>query len=189
MKKFIVIFFFLLMLPGRFLAQSNYIERLRNEVKSSNNDTLRLVFCSLLTQNYPGSNYDSKLFYSEILLQLARKLNYKLDEAYALDNVGYNMYYLSNPKSLQTLLEGLNIAENPASEKYVLPEKYWAMALYYDTSALAKNKKTPVNVRMQILASLYQDIGHVYGNDFGNRQKQLYYYFKGFSKDVLFLLQ
>ena len=117
---------------------------------------------SLLCSSYQSGSYDSALFYSEKQFQLAQQLNYKLDQAYALDNIGYNMYYLSNPKALQMLLEGVKIAEDPDIEKNVLPEKYWNMIVYYDAQAL------PEHVRLQILASLNQDIGHVYGNDFGN---------------------
>ncbi len=178
LKKIIV--FYLLVLPSvpGLFAQLNYIDSLKDEIKTSQNDTLNLVLYSLLCSDYQSSNYDSTLFYSQKQFQLAQKLNYKLDQAYALDNIGYNMYYLSNPKSLQILLKGVKLAEDPGIEKNVLPEKYWSIMVYYDAKALPKSQKKPLNVRMLILASLNQDIGHVYGNDFGNRQQQLSYYFK-----------
>jgi two-component system NtrC family sensor kinase len=178
MKRIIVLLFFLLLLSTKFFAQQSYIDSLKNELKNSENDTLNLVLYSLLCMSYQSKNYDSALLYSRKQFQLAQKLDYKLDQAYALDNIGYNMYYLSVPGSLQMLLKGAEIAENPEIEKKVLPEKYWNRAVYFEAQALTEAKKKPLNVRLQILASLNQDIGHVYGNDFGNRQKQLFYYFK-----------
>ena len=178
LKQFIkaVIFFFALV-PAAF-AQVSYIDSIKNAIRISKNDTDKLVLYSKLSVTYSAERYDSALISSQQYYQLAKGLNYKLDEAYALDNVGYNMFHVSNPKSLQFLLEGVRIAEDPEIEKLVLPEKYWNEAVYYDTNALPKNLKKPLNVRLQTLASLYQDVGHVYGNDYGDQQKQLLYYFK-----------
>jgi len=177
-RKNIALFTFLLLASTRLCAQLNYVDSVKNELKLTQNDTLKLVYYSLLVTGYQNSSYDSSLFFAEKQFQLAQHLNYELDQAYALDNIGYNMYYLSNPKALQMLLEGAKLAEDPRIEKIVLPKEYWDMMVYYDSQALTNQRKTPLNVRSQILASLNQDIGHVYGNDFGNRQKQLYYYFK-----------
>src|SRR5215204_6228106 len=110
MIKIATLFFFLLMSSGRLLSQLNYVDSLKNELRTSQNDTLQMVLCSLLCALYQRNSYDSTLFYSEKQFHLAQRLNYKLDVAYALDNIGYNMYYLSNPKALQTLLEGVRIA-------------------------------------------------------------------------------
>jgi two-component system, NtrC family, sensor kinase len=178
LKKNIAALLFFIGLPFAVFAQLNYADSIKNEIRTCQNDTLKMVLYSILGSVYQRESYDSSLSYSQKHYQLAKMLNYKLDEAYALDNVGYNMYYLSNPTSLQILLEGVKIAEDPEIEKKVLPEKYWNQAVYYDTNALPKNLKKPLNVRLQTLASLYQDVGHVYGNDYGNRQRQLYYYFK-----------
>ena len=181
LKKIIVLFFFVLTATPRVSAQLNYVDGLRNELKTSHNDTLNLVLYSLLCLGYQNSSYDSALLYAQKQFQLAQQLDYQLDQAYALDNIGYNMYYLSNPKALQILLSGVKIAEDPGIEKNVLPEKYWNMMVYFDANSLSKLQKKPLNVRLQVLASLNQDIGHVYGNDFGNRQQQLFYYFKAAS--------
>ncbi len=178
MKNIIAFFFFLLILSPKLSAQPNYIDSLKNELKTAQNDTVRMVLYSLLSFGYQQSNYDSALFYSQKQFQLAQQLDYELDQAYALDNIGYNMYYLSNPRALKILLMGVKIAENQNSERKVLPEKYWNETIYYDTEALSGYQRNPSNVRLQILASLNQDIGHVYGNDLGNRQKQLFYYNK-----------
>ena len=178
MKKIIVLLFFLLALSTKFFAQLNFIDSLKNELKNSENDTLNLVLYSLLCMGYQSKNYDSTLLYSKKQLEVAEKLNYKLDQAYALDNIGYNMYYLSNLGALQMLLKGVAIAEDPDIEKKVVPEKYWNSMAYYETWSATEPQRKPVNVRLQILASLNQDIGHIYGNDMGNRQKQLFYYFK-----------
>ncbi len=181
MKKIITLFLFLIVLSPEFYAQQNYIDSLKNKLKSAQNDTLQMVLYSLVTFSYQSSNYDSALFYSQKQFKLAQQLGYELDQAYALDNIGYNMYYLSNPGALKILLMGLKIAENPESETKVLPQKYWSRTIYYDTVALAGHEKKPLNVRLQILAGINQDIGHVYGNDLGNRQKQLLYYKKAIS--------
>jgi len=160
------------------VIRQSYIDSLKNELGTCRNDTFRLVLYSNLCNAYQNKSYDSTLSYSEKQFALAKQMGYRLDEAYALDNIGYNMYYLSNPKALQMLLEGLKIAEDPGIEENVVPEKYWNKITYYDLNALPKSQRAPRNVRMQILASLNQDVGHVYGNDFGNRDKQLFYYYK-----------
>jgi hypothetical protein len=141
LKQFIkaVIFFFALV-PAAF-AQVSYIDSIKNAIRISKNDTDKLVLYSKLSVTYSAERYDSALISSQQYYQLAKGLNYKLDEAYALDNVGYNMFHVSNPKSLQFLLEGVRIAEDPEIEKLVLPEKYWNEAVYYDTNALPKNLK------------------------------------------------
>jgi signal transduction histidine kinase len=177
-KRIIATNLFLLVLLAPLSAQQSYIDSLKNELETCRNDTFRLVLYSNLCSAYQNKSYDSTLSYSEKQFALAKQMDYRLDEAYALDNIGYNMYYLSNPKALQMLLEGLEIAENPGIEENVVPKKYWNKIIYYDLNALPKSQKTPRNVRMQILASLNQDVGHVYGNDFGNREKQLFYYYK-----------
>ena len=172
---------FILWLSSSPFAQLHYIDSIKNEIRTTQNDTVKLVLYSMLAATYPTGGYDSALVSAQRYYQLAKKLNFKLDEAYALDNVGYNMFHMSNPKSLQFLLEGVRIAEDPEIEKRVLPEKYWNQAVYYDTNALPKHLRKPLNVRLQTLASLYQDVGHVFGNDYGDQQKQLLYYFKAVS--------
>ena len=58
-------------------------------------------------------------------MTISRKLNLKLNEAYALDQKAYALLNMGDyPRSLQTFLSGLEIAEDPKSEKNVLPQKY-----------------------------------------------------------------
>ena len=151
LKKIIALFFFVLTATPRLSAQLNYVDSLKNELNTSHNDTLNLVLYSLLCLGYQNSSYDSALLYAQKQFQLAQQLDYQLDQAYALDNIGYNMYYLSSPKALQILLTGVKIAEDPGIEKNVLPEKYWNMMVYFDANSLSKLQKKPLNVRLQVL--------------------------------------
>src|SRR4051794_12713431 len=108
------------------LSQSISIDSLKQALQSTANDTLRMVLTNNI-QNYyfiSNSNLDSALFYSEQFLQLTQKLHYRIDEAYAYDATGLYMSFLAHPQTLQTLLEGVRIAEDPTSEKNILPKKY-----------------------------------------------------------------
>jgi tetratricopeptide (TPR) repeat protein len=87
----------------------------------------------------------------------------------------------SHPQTLETLLKGVRIAEDPASEKHILPEKYLKMMIYWreDFKALlVKNQWQPKFFRTLLLGSLYNDLGSVYANTMYNQQKGFYYLYK-----------
>ena len=180
MRKILFAFILLFQLDSFVTAQVNNADSLKNDILRTDNDTMRLVLYSLLGNLYQIS-YDSSLMYTRKAFSIAEKLNLKLDQAYTLDIIGYDMYHLNNPAALEILLEGVKLAEDIANEKNILPEKYWNKIVYFDEMALPKDRRSPANVRFQILASLYQDMGHVYGDELHDWHKQLYYYSKAIN--------
>ena len=170
------------MLSGQILSLSQEapIDSLKHEFESTSNDTLKLVLVNQLRYFYffEKGNLDSALVYSKQLLPLTQKLNYKIDEAYAMDLIADIMNYQNNQKTLETFFKGVEIAENRGSENNILPLKYLKMMIYWHpnfTSLLAKNNWSPGYFRRAILASLYQDLGHAYGKIMPNQQKLLFY--------------
>ena len=164
-------------------SQSVPIDSLKQALRSTTNDTLRMVLTNNI-QNYyfiSNNNLDSALFYSKEFLQLTQKLHYKIDEAYAYDAMGLYMSFLAHPQTLGTLFKGIRIAEDPTSEKNILPKKYLTMMIYWveDFKALLeKNHWQPKFFRTLTLASLYNDLGSAYANTMYNQEKGFYYLYK-----------
>ena len=164
-------------------SQTVPIDSLKQALRSTTNDTLRMVLTNNI-QNYyfiSNSNLDSALLYSKQFLQLTQKLHYKIDEAYAYDAVGLYMSFLAHPQTLGTLFKGIRIAEDPTAEKNILPKKYLTMMIYWveDFKALLeKNHWQPKFFRTLILASLYNDLGSAYANTMYNQEKGFYYLYK-----------
>jgi tetratricopeptide (TPR) repeat protein len=188
MKKLIIIFVFAcsvqrLLAQDLPFSQAAPVDSLKQALHATTNDTLRMVLANNI-QNYyyfVNSNLDSAIFYSKQFLQLTQKLHYRIDEAYAYDVVGIYMSFLPHPQTLETLLKGVRIAEDPESEKHILPEKYLKIMIYWreDFKALlVKNHWQPEFFRTLILGSVYNDLGNVYANTMYNQQKGFYYLYK-----------
>ncbi len=164
-------------------SQAAPVDSLKQALHATTNDTLRMVLANNI-QNYyyfVNGNLDSAIFYAKQFLQLTQKLPYRIDEAYAYDVVGIYMSFVPDPQTLETLLKGVRIAEDPASEKHILPEKYLEMMIYWreDFKALlVKNHWQPEFFRKLILGSVYNDLGSVYANTMYNQQKAFYYLYK-----------
>ena len=161
MKKLIAIFI-LACLIQRLSAQHPHfsktapVDSLKQALKVTTNDTLRMVLTENIQNHYyfVNGNLDSALFYAKQFLQLTQKLHYRIDEAHAHDVVGIYMSFLSHPETLQTLLKGVQIAEDPESEKHILPEKYLKGMNYWRedfTALLVKNHWQPEFFRTLVL--------------------------------------
>ena len=167
MKIFIKIAL-LLLLPVFVEAQDGqkYLDSLHQALKTVANDTVRMDIYENLGWYYEEINRDSMIFYSEQVLQLARQLNLKLDEASALSMKGVSLLDLEDfSKSLESLMQALKIEEDPASEKY--------------TWNLPKGG-TPRKARLDALGFTHLDMGHLYGAT-GNTDKQISNYFTAIS--------
>ena len=140
------------------------------ELRSEFNDTIRLLYYEQITNLYSEINPDSAFYYADQALLLARKLHLKLEEVVALGEVGYAQLNLGNyPRSLQYLLSGIAISENPGSEKNILPERFPASDDYTDRSV------SPQKQRLAKLSRIQQYCAILYGNS-GNPDKALSYY-------------
>ncbi len=166
------------------LSQAARVDSLKQALHATTNDTLRMVLNNNIHLYYyfhNNDNVDSNLFYSKQFLQLTQKLHYRLDEAYGYDVLGIWMRERVHPQTLETLLKGVRIAEDPTSEKNILPEKYLKMMIYWreDFKALlVKNHWQPAFFRTLLLASVYNYVGSVYANTMYNQQKGFYYLYK-----------
>ena len=162
--------------------QRHEIDSLKHELELTQNDTLRLVLLTVLGGKYQDKKLDSSLYYARQLLPIARKLNYKIDEAYAMDCNGYNMYQMNDPATLEMLLKAMKLAENPGIEENILPREYLDKIEYYNGNCIPKYLWTPHTLRFEMLGSIYGDLGHFYGINMENRKEQLKYYFK--ARDI-----
>ncbi|RYY71887.1 MAG: hypothetical protein EOO13_01555 [Chitinophagaceae bacterium] len=139
------------------LAQPTTLDSLHAALNRATDEVLKTRIYGNIGAYHVESNRDSALYYMEVDIALSRKLNWKLAEATYLDYKAYTLMLMDNfPKSLETSLQALKIAEDPASEKN-------------DRSKSAN----PVSFRRQrILANIYHNIGLLYGAT-GNQNLQI----------------
>ncbi len=152
------------MLPVVVSAQSEQkqLDSLQIALKNTANDTIRMNVYNLLGLFYLEINFDSSLVYLNHTIPLAQKLKLKINEANALGTKGYTFFKMGNyPRSLESFLQALKIAEDPASEKY--------------TWNLPKGQ-TSRNARLDALGYIYHNMGHLYGAT-GNNKKQVANYY------------
>lgn len=165
MKRSIKIFA-LLLLPILVSSQiqHNKLDSLHITLKYAENDSVQMEAYQKLNWYYQEVNRDSAIYYSDHALPIAKQLNLKLHEAEILDSKAYIYMHLGNyPKSLETFLQALKIAQDPSSEK--------------DTYNLSRNsiRLTPRNYRLTILSSIHHNMGHLNGRT-GNPNKQILHY-------------
>jgi len=149
-------------------AQQSVVDSLRAALGATTNDTIKVVLLANLTEVYSEISPDSSYNYSIALLNLARKLSFRLNEANAQSFMAYA--YLNNgdfPRSLRTLLSALAITEDPESESRVLPRKYYAQMIFWGTRP---NFNTPrINAMYEtlfILGILYSNVNYSKALDF-----------------------
>jgi two-component system, NtrC family, sensor kinase len=159
--------FFVMVTTGK--AQRNAIDSLSRIIRTEINDTMRMVLYGRLSNYYSEFDADSGFAYSQKMLGLARRMNFKVEEATALGEMGYAMINMANySRSLQYILEGIRIAEDPRSEKNIVP------AHYPTTDEVSDRKGSARNQRLQKLARIEQYAGILYNNT-NNTEKSLYY--------------
>ncbi|WP_336517165.1 sensor histidine kinase [Pollutibacter soli] len=135
------------------------IDSLKHVLSATANDTLKLSCAGNLADAYSEISPDSALVYAERELFYARKLGFRLNECYALNHIGYSRMNLGNyPGSLEVLLEAITIAEDPASERKILPDKYTYAEDLYATASSPRSK------RLDKIARSQQFVGILYGN-------------------------
>ena len=154
----------LLLLPVFVSSQSRQLDSLYIALSKAGNDSIRMETYQKLHWFYQEVNRDSALFYSDKALPIAKQLKLRLHEAEILDGKGYMFMHLGNyPKSLETYLRALKIAEDPTAEN----DNY---NLFYNNK-----RQTPQIFRLQVLSSIHHDMGHLYGRT-GNTNKQILNY-------------
>jgi signal transduction histidine kinase len=158
MRRQIINVMFYLLVANAIVAQQSYIDSLKNEIANSENDTIRLIRLRNISRVYSELNPDSAFTYSEKLLTISQKLDFKLDEANALREKAYALLNMGNyPRSLQTILSSLKIAEDPKSEQRILTGKY-------SEDALVDRNASPDVQRLSELGFIHQTLGILYTN-------------------------
>ena len=151
-------------------AQQTKIDSLKSEFAQSNNDTTRLLIFEQITNIFSEVNPDSALYYSDKTLVLSKQLNFKLEETYALGEKAYALINMGNyPRSLQTLLNAISIAQDPRSENNILSAKYPAGDDYSNRQISAHKQ------RLTRLSRVLQFAGVLYTNS-GDHKKTITYY-------------
>ena len=172
MLKLIIRVALFMMLINTVEAQQVYIDSLKNETHNSKNDTTSLILLGKLADVYSEINPDSSYHYAGEMLTLTQKLDFKLEEAYALTQMGYALLNLGNyPRSLQNILSAISITEDPNSEKNILPADFPTIDEFADRNAPAHHQ------RLSKLSRTLQYAGILYVNA-GNYLKGLDYYKK-----------
>ena len=175
MTRIIFYILFLLVLINAISAQQTVFDSLKYEISKTNNDTIRLLLLERIANEYSEINPDSAYHYATEIPGLARKLNLELEEVVGLGEMGYALLNLGNyPRSLQTLLSGITIAKDPASEKRILPAHFPSHDDFMDRSV------SPTNQRLTKLSRILQFTGILYGN-MGNFEKAVTYFKEAIS--------
>lgn len=143
MKK--IIFTIILTLTSTFsFAQKTNLDSLKQALKIATTDSTRHNICIKLNIYYAVLNIDSALFYTEKRLAIAKRNNYKLAEAFALSNKGYQDATRGRyAASYQNLLLAFKIAKDPKTEE----REGWQVAQY----------TIPGKGRLQVLANAHQN--------------------------------
>ena len=143
----------------------NKLDSLQLVLKNAPNDTLRMIIYGELGLYYMEIKRDSALYWFEQKLLLAKNLNLKLWEADSYDFAGYVLNSLGNySKSLQYLLKGIEITEDPETEKGI-----WKLSEFY-----ARNARS---VRLSELGLLHHNMGYLYDQT-GNFRQAIIEYFE-----------
>ena len=163
----------LLLLPAFIMAQQDttwgfinkqQADSLRILLENTSNDTVKMSACRLMGFYYQELKADSSLNFHEQQLALAKKLNIKLWQADAYQQMGYVLDILGNyPKSFESFSEGMKIAGDSINESSNW--HFWKFS----------NSKNLHEARLAILAMLHHDMGNLYGS-VGESEKQKSYY-------------
>jgi tetratricopeptide (TPR) repeat protein len=159
MKLFLIITLLLstaLLSPGQRYAYYNFPteqqhDSLQRVMGDITNDTVRMAAYRSLAFYLAESKRDSSFYFLNQDLILARKFGLKLRQADALDNSAYMLWRLGDfPGALKRFLEGIKIAQDPASEK-----NSWNLAGF----TTVKNHRI---ARLIVLSELHFDLGTLY---------------------------
>ena len=152
-------------------AQSFHVDSLKKKLSAANNDTSRFILYGQIANAYVETSPDSMYRYAVKMVAVARNLGLVLEQAHALGEVGFAQLNMGDyPHSLQTLLAAAELADNPASEKKIIPASYPEVDEFEDRSS------SPRMQRLRCLAKIYQFLGILYTNT-NNHQRSLTYHF------------
>ena len=154
-------------------GQQSYIRNIQEKLNNTPNDTIKLVLLRNVSREYAELDPDSAYRYAEMILPLAQKMGFKLDEGAGLREMGYALNNKGNyPRALQIFLSAESIFKNPNSEKKVLVGKY------EEDDVLMNHTGSPHTQRLAELAFLHQVMGVLYSN-VNNYNRALSFHMEG----------
>jgi signal transduction histidine kinase len=169
-KRFIYLLL-LLILSQHGFAQPFRVDSLKKELSVAKNDTSRLILYGQIANAYLENSPDSMYRHAGKMVAVARNLGLTLEEARALGEVGFAQLNMGDyPHSLQTLLSAADLANDPATEKKIIPASYPEVDEFEDRSS------SPRMQRMRCLGKIYQFLGILYTNT-NNHRRSLTYHF------------
>src|ERR1700752_3187805 len=90
------------------VAQQSYIDSLKSEIVNVKNDTAQMILFGKVADIYSEINPDSAYHYAEKMNAITKKLNLKLEESVALNQMSYAMLNKGNqPRALQYILSSI----------------------------------------------------------------------------------
>jgi hypothetical protein len=106
-------------------AQKDFVDSLHHQLKSSKEDTTRVLILSELGNYYAFNQFDSGIFYGEKTIDLSNKLHYPNGNYLGLKCLFFSYNCQANyPKALEVTLQCLRIGEKirhetPADKKQI----------------------------------------------------------------------
>ena len=112
MRKQLTFIFILAIFCKQGFAQNKLTDSLHNLLAIAKEDTSRVLTTIDLGLQYRNTNPDSSVYYCEKALALAKEINFKRGQAYAITTMGLAIREKGDlPKSLELQLQALQIAE------------------------------------------------------------------------------
>lgn len=149
------------------VAQKSHIDSLLQITNNIKSDTIKMVVFRSVARVYSELDPDSAYHYAEKCLQLARQMNFRLDEGASLREMAYSLLNRAlYPRSLQLVLSSMAILENPKSEDNVL------IGSFPGDDVLEYRMGTAHQQRLGELAFTHQIWGVLYANT-NNYEKAL----------------
>ncbi len=151
-------------------GQGPEFESLKKSLATAENDTAALLYYGRIADEYSEINPDSSFYYSSKMLPLAKKLELRLEEVFALCQMGYAQNNLGNyPRALQYLFSAMSISEDRKSERNILNSSYPPSDEFGDRTLPASDQR----IARMCRNLLY--IGVLYLN-MGNYEQAKYYH-------------
>ena len=150
---------FLLFFLSKGTAQTTYLDSLHQRLANERNDTSKMVLHSLLFYYYSETIPDSALQYSKKAMYLATRIDMPVSLAMTMDHVGYSELLLGNySEAFRILLEGIKIVEEENTHHDELASYYIKQLKFIG------HITSPSQFKLNTLANLYHDLGHLYVN-------------------------
>jgi tetratricopeptide (TPR) repeat protein len=172
MKDFILSF--LLVITCSFCqGQTPDIDRWKHELLTADEDTNKVILLDSLSGGYTFSSADTAIMYAQQGLQLARKLNFKREEAYCLIDLGQALTTMGNyTGALDLIYQSIPIVVE-AKDTIGIINAYSALGLCYrdqgdfkkaisylseclKLAELSQSKFWPVSAVLDVMSSVYE---------------------------------